>query len=197
MRKFRELVWVIVLVVAVIFIGFAYVGIRSTKQLQRANAVPARETQATAGWSSYRDTEKGVAFRYPEGWEVSASKDKNQIIVRPKDDAQKSGFEAVVTIFENPENVTAVAYAQRQIAFDETLRASARGYRWYAAEGNSGYEVFTAGNDGILRERIYFTKGELAYTIVFPLASGDVSTVDFIEQNRLAHLLLATLELTS
>lgn len=197
MQRLRELVWVIILVVAVVVIGFAYVGIRSTKQLQRANAVPARETAETVGWSSYRNTEKGIAFRYPEGWEVSEPKGKNELVIHPKTEDKKSSFEVVVTISDNPESVTSVAFAQRQIAFDETLRASARGYRWYAAEGNSGYEVFAAGSDGSLRERIYFTKGTRAFTIVFPLATGDVSTVDFVEQNRLAHLLLGTLELTS
>ena len=195
MYRLHELIWVVVGVVAVIVVGFVYVGIRSAREVKLANAVPARETGETVGWPSYRDTEKGIAFRYPDGWEAVVSKDEGQILVRPKTEAQKSGFEAMITISENPEGVTAVAFAQRTIAFDEALRTSARGYRWYVAEGNSGYEVFAQGSDGALRERIYFTKGNRAYTFVFPLASSDASTVDFIEHNRLVHLLLGTLEL--
>ncbi|MDO8435211.1 MAG: PsbP-related protein [bacterium] len=196
MQSLRKLIWVVVAVLIVAVVGVVYAGVRSTQELRRANAVPARETQQTAEWPSYRNAETGIAFRYPQGWEIEAKEQQHQIVVRPKVVSGRPTYDVVITISENPEGVTAVAYAQRDLAFNETLRTAARGYRWYATEGLSGYEVFEQVADGALHERIYFTKGSKAFTFVFPLANGDPTTIDFVEQNRLVHLLLGTLEFT-
>lgn len=189
------------LILILIAAGFVYLGVKATQkvgEMRREQETQKIESAApndkTIGWPTWRSDDHGIAFRYPEGWQIAGADELFEIFAP---DGEAETYKAVLEIKSNQANSDAFAYAERDLTLNSEYRKLSRGYRNYPKENYSGYEVFIQTEEGYLAERIYITSGSRAYIFTFPIAEEDPKLTDPVENNQKMHQMLETIEFSN